>query len=468
MKPRMRQPLKTTLAACLATSLLGTGFSAQAADDTKGPYYGTQGKVIDDTVMYSIGGGATNGAPTSLYRPSGIGIGMSWETDLMCGNMDLTTTVRNQLNGATDGFKQLMGDVVNAATGVVASLPAMLIQRANPGLYELLSNGVLQARLDFDQSRVACRAWNDTLNEKYDTGGWEEIAKVQTAKEMLGFGKKDAVQTVKDVEEQGGDDGVPWVDGNKAGGKGQPPIKLTESVVTAGYNALHQRAAADTSKVSAPDCKGGGLCTTWASPKEAADWAKRVLGEKQIQTCKSCEPMKTTAGSGLTPLVAEEYEEKAEQLNELLNPDTPITAEKLNTLSTEMLPISRRLVEALRDDPDQAILSQRLASELAFSEVMGKGLLLQRTLAAGGRNPHVEQTKPANEGVQKDLALLKSELDALKTELDIRKTLSDNTATIILARKEAARSAQGFIQTDDPNRNRLQDMDKPQPDKSQP
>jgi len=70
MKPRMlRQPLKTTLAACLATLSLGTGFSAQA-DDEKGPYYGTQGKVIDDTVMYSIGGGATNGAPTSLYRPA--------------------------------------------------------------------------------------------------------------------------------------------------------------------------------------------------------------------------------------------------------------------------------------------------------------------------------------------------------------------------------------------------------------
>jgi len=374
MKPRMRQPLKTTLAACLATSLLGTGFSANADDDTKGPYYGTQGKVIDDTVMYSIGGGATNGAPTSLYRPRGIGIGVSWETDMMCGNMDLTTTVRNQLNGVTDGFKQLMGDVVNSATGVVASLPAMLIQRAHPGLYELLSNGVLQARLDFDQSRINCRAWVDTLNEKYDSGGWEEIATAQTAKEMLGFGKnKDGVQTVKKVEEQGGDNGVPWVDGNKAGGKGQPPIELTKSVVTAGYNALHQRAATDTSKVNAQDCKGGGLCTTWGSPKEAADWAKRVLGEKQIQTCKNCEPMKTTAGVGLTPLVAEEYEEKSEQLAELLNPDTPITAEKLNTLSTEMLPISRRLVEALRDDPDQAILSQRLASELAFSEVMGKG-----------------------------------------------------------------------------------------------
>jgi len=450
------------LAAAVTAMLIAS--SAQAASDEQGgPYYQTQGKVIDDVVMYNIGGGATNGAPTSLYRPRGIGIGVAWETDLMCGNMDLSTTVRNQLNGVTDGFKQLMGDVVNAATGAVASLPAMLIQRANPGLYELLSNGVLQGRLDFDQSKIACRAWTDTLNRQYDSGGWQEVASAQTAKEMLGFGKKDAVQTVKQVEEQGGDNGVPWIDGSKAGGKGQPPIKLTEAAVTAGYNALHQRAATDSSAISPSNCQGGGLCTTWKSPQEAADWAKRVLGEKQIQTCERCEPMKTTAGVGLTPLVAEEYEEKAEQLNELLNPDTKITAEKLSKLSTEMLPVSRRLVEALRDDPEQVILSQRLASELAFSEVMGKGLLMQRTLAAGGRNPHIAQTKPAEEGVQKDLALLKSELEALKNELDIRKTLSDNTATLILSRKEAARSNSRFIQTEDPNRTRLQDMDKAQP-----
>jgi len=152
-------PRKTAsflMGASLAASLLPATNGALAAD--RYDYRQIQGKVFDDTVMYSIGGGATHGAPTSLYFPQGLGVGVSWETDLMCGNMDIHTTVRNQLNGATDGFKQLMGDVVNAATGAVASLPAMLIQRANPGLYELLSNGVLQGRLDFAQSKVSCQA----------------------------------------------------------------------------------------------------------------------------------------------------------------------------------------------------------------------------------------------------------------------------------------------------------------------
>ena len=36
--------------------------------------------------------------------------------------------------------------VIQNATSAVASLPALIIQRADPGLYNLLTNGILQAR----------------------------------------------------------------------------------------------------------------------------------------------------------------------------------------------------------------------------------------------------------------------------------------------------------------------------------
>ncbi len=60
--------------------------------------------------------------------------------------------VGNHLNGLTDGFKNLMGDVIQGATGAAASLPAMVIQRANPGLYDMITNGVLQANVAFDKA----------------------------------------------------------------------------------------------------------------------------------------------------------------------------------------------------------------------------------------------------------------------------------------------------------------------------
>ncbi|MDP1238621.1 integrating conjugative element protein, partial [Klebsiella pneumoniae] len=66
-------------------------------------------------------------------------------------------TVRNQLNGVSYGFLQLMGVVIESATSAVASLPAMVIKRANPQLYDLLTNGVLKVRLDFDKSLLSCQ-----------------------------------------------------------------------------------------------------------------------------------------------------------------------------------------------------------------------------------------------------------------------------------------------------------------------
>ncbi|HFV6998440.1 TPA: integrating conjugative element protein, partial [Escherichia coli] len=80
------------------------------------------------------------------------GMDLGWSSDLMCGNFDLKTTVGNHLNGLTDGFKNLMGDVIQGATGAAASLPAMVIQRANPGLYDMITNGVLQANVAFDKA----------------------------------------------------------------------------------------------------------------------------------------------------------------------------------------------------------------------------------------------------------------------------------------------------------------------------
>lgn len=425
--------------------------------------YNKSGEVINDKVMYSIGGGAAVGAPSSVYRPQGIGLGVNWNSNLMCGNMDIATTLQNQLNGVTNGFQQIMGQVIDAASGAVASLPAMLIQRANPGLYELLSNGVMQGRIDFDRSKLTCQAITDKVSSTMASGGWQQLATAQTAKQILGGGgqQKDAVKAVEQIEKNKGEEGIPWIGGKKAGGKGQDPIKLTESIVTAGYNSLHKRSPTSTASISKAQCQGGGVCTAWSSPKEAAEWATRVVGENEIQTCeKNCDPVNSTAGGGLTPLIQEEYEKKIKAMEVLLSPGARITTAKLEEVSSDMVPVSRRVIEALREDPDQDILARRLISETALTSVLEKGLLMQRTLQAGSRDPHVEQAKPAQEGIQKSQGILSSEIDSLKTEIEVRRALNGNTAMTILERKEAGHGTSKPVQEDDPEKLRLEEVQK--------
>ena len=115
-----------------------------------------QGTALYDKVFYQIGGGSAIMPAPSRKRPHELTLGIGWNANLMCGNFDIKTTVKNQLNGITEGFKDLMGNIIQSATGAVASMPAMIIQRANPQLYDLLTNGVLQGRLDFDNLKTSC------------------------------------------------------------------------------------------------------------------------------------------------------------------------------------------------------------------------------------------------------------------------------------------------------------------------
>ena len=140
--------------ACAVTAAAGVAWAQTRITPTG---VGVSGSVIGDDVLYSIGGGRAVSMGGAGNMQS-IGVGIGWNSNLICGDMSITTTLQNQLNGITNGFQQIMSNVIQSATSAVASLPALIIQRADPGLYNLLTNGVLQARLDFDRSKLTCKA----------------------------------------------------------------------------------------------------------------------------------------------------------------------------------------------------------------------------------------------------------------------------------------------------------------------
>jgi len=181
--------------------------------------------------------------------------------------------------------------------------------------------------------------------------GWGSLAEGQALKEAIGQ-NKDAVAVTAQAESDNGNTGVPWVGGNKAGGRGQPPIRVVSEVTKAGFNLLNNRSASDASTVAPNDCNSGMLCGTWRSPDEAAAFANRVLGEVQQQTCETCTKSTTTAGVGLTPLIQEEYEAKLEALHELISGSKPPSTENLNLAGSNSMPITRGVITALRDEPD--------------------------------------------------------------------------------------------------------------------
>ena len=147
-----------------------------------------------------------------------------------------------------------MGNVIQTAQGVVASLPALAIQRLNPGLYDLLQNGVLEAGQEFRVAKLQCDEVVDDMGDRLAHEGWSSVAKADFWRSQIELGGRDVVQVAEEADTSGADRGVSWVGGTPAGGDGQDPIEAVGDVAAAGYNLLLGRSAADTSAVGPAAC----------------------------------------------------------------------------------------------------------------------------------------------------------------------------------------------------------------------
>jgi integrating conjugative element protein (TIGR03755 family) len=417
------------------------------------------GAVIDDTVFYSIGGGHAV-SMTHTGNMLSIGVGLNLNNNLICGNMDIVQTIRNQLNGVTNGFRTLESTVIQGATAAVASLPAIIIQRADPGLYNLLTNGVLQARLDFDRSKLQCRAIAKDMSDLM--GGelkWSQLAEGMSLKNAVGSG--DAVSAIATAESSNGNNGVPWIGGINAGGTGQPTIKVITDVTTVGYNLVNGRAITDATTIDPATCATSLTCQFWPSPSAAAKWAVRVLGEREQATCDTCIKTKSTPGVGLTPLVQEVYTTKLQNLQQLVTGAQPTSGDNLAAAGSDAVPITRGVIEALRDEPDQDVLASRLASEVALSSVLEQALTLQRTLLTGREEPNIAANQLAQDAVSHQTDTLEREINNLKTELELRRELSGNSPMAIIQRRGVRGDASRGTFQGDTDRDRLNEIQKP-------
>lgn len=157
-----------------------TGNLGVSGDNKLTEYY----PVLSDYMHYAIGGGSAVSAPASRGTPNQYGLGIGWKSNLTCGNFDIKFSIKNQLNGITEGFKDLYGNIIESATGAVASLPAMIIQRANPQLYDMLSNGLYQGKLDFNNFKTNCEAMSNQLADLTMDSKLAKMAELQRAAEI--------------------------------------------------------------------------------------------------------------------------------------------------------------------------------------------------------------------------------------------------------------------------------------------
>ena len=397
----------------------------------------------DEEFYYRLGGGLPIGqGATNRASTLRLGGSLSWNTDMICGNFDIRTSVSNQLNGVSGAFQDLMGNVINSATGAVASLPALVLQRLNPALYDLIQNGVLQASEEFNLARLDCRDIVDDMEEFITAGGFGAVAKQEALRDAMSTPNADLIQEVEVIERQAGDLGIPVVGGIRKGGAGQDPLNPAQEAALGGYNGLVGRAVDDNSAVPASQCNGAKVCEIWIRPAEAGAWLTDVVGEMEIRTCQGCERIQSKPGMGLHRKYEEDWREIQVRLAPLVNATSPINETTLASIQGgEGFEISRQVIEALREEPQRDAIVDRLSGELALSRTMEKALLARRVLYAGLKEPNIANNEVMVQHIESIIAELEGEIQSMVFEIDVRDRVVSNTTVAILQRAAVRRQA---------------------------
>ena len=425
-------PFKPWCAPVLVLVILMLWDSANAA---------TRSPTEDGLWYYEIGGAQPVSAPAN---PSVVSITLGGSAQLgagySCGKFDPVAAVTNTLNDIAGGVDDMMAAMTAAATSAIAALPALILQRANPGLYDLLQNALLKAEETLQLATKSCEQMEVQIAEgKNPYADLVTLSKGNDWKVQMGIPGNDAVSAKAAVEVSNGDNGVPWV-GGKAGGTGQPVLGFTGDIVKAGYNLNMNRPVGTAGPV--PPAASSRLTEVWATPADARDWVVDVVGENIVTTCDTCRK-DSIPGTGLLPKLHQEADTVTIELQQLVGGITLPTLVNLERITAPGVAITRQVIEAIRAMPasEQGLIMGRLVSEISTARTVEKALFARRLLLTGRQVPEVYATEVAREHADTSIAELDQEIENLLFETRVRKEVVSDTVTMLLKRTAARRQA---------------------------
>lgn len=389
------------------------------------------------TLYYKIGGGDSISRPANVSHIK-IPLDASAEVNMgyNCGAFNPVLAIKNSLNNLKNSLYNIDQTILGAATSQLTSFAMYELSRINQGLYDMTNGQLLNAHNDLDVSLKSCQAMKSDISQgKNPYHDWLTISEGNDWKKQMSLGESDQVdinQAKSQVEQDNGNNGVPWVGGKDAGGENQPPIQVISDTVKAGYNSLLNRDVADLSNPTQTDANAH-LVTTWVNPTAASAWATSVIGDKTITTCNNC-TKGSTPGAGLLPSNEAQVTNITQKLQAILENPQSMNQDTLTAVSAPGVVINRQVIHSLQqlDSNDQSIMVNKLAQEVAMSKTLDQALLAKQLLLAGSRVPEIAANESAQKEIHSAVQELESDIQSLMFEADVRKKLVSNTVSALL------------------------------------
>jgi integrating conjugative element protein (TIGR03755 family) len=429
---------------CFNSTIHGAGLLFLAGILVCSPIQAAPAPIGDSSWYYEIGGAQPlTSAPNPLVNTVTIGGSGQLGLNYSCGKFDPVLGVTNTLNNIKSGVDQMMNQMVAAATSAIAALPALILQRANPGLYDMFQNALLKAEETVNLATKSCEQMESEIAQgKNPFDEWVVLSKGNDWKVQMGAGGMDVVTARDNVETNAGNNGLPWLGGGNAGGAAQAPIRIIGDTAKAGFNIIMNRqphaAGAVPAGPGAPP-----ITHIWNSPAAASAWIVRVTGDKIVRTCEGC-ARESTPGVGLAPEHDASRTAITADLQNLVSGATPLTLANLNQISGPGVAITRQVIDSIRKLPaaEQGMIVERLAGDVALVQVMEKALYARRLLTTGRREPNITAgPEDAQREIDQSLAALDTEIESLLFESRVRKEVIGKTALALLKHESARRAA---------------------------
>ena len=145
--------ISTIATIALAITALFTMNSAHAlvGDEDKILFFDT-----NPDLFYKIGG--VNRIRQPLTPDTHIAIGLKGNANLgySCGEFDISAAFSNLMDNFKNGVDDAVNSVVGTINAGITALPALAIQRAMPGVYDLFQEYKLDAETDINLARTSC------------------------------------------------------------------------------------------------------------------------------------------------------------------------------------------------------------------------------------------------------------------------------------------------------------------------
>lgn len=389
---------------------------------------------------YEIGGAEpVSAAPNANVTAITISANAALRMPNSCSSLDPVLSVSNILDDIKSGIDQFEDSMVLAANSAIAALPSIILQRANPGLYDHFQNAMLNATARVNVAVKSCEEMvEDARNGENPFKDWVHISRGYSWNAQLAAVGNDPVTARDAVDTDNGDAGVPWLGGAR-GGAGQPPIQVIRDTVHAGYNVTLNRAA-DASGAPPAATPTPRLVELWAAPEDAGTWAREVLGDMDVQTCEGCVPQ-TAPGIGLLPKYEAEKQTIITDLAAIVSGASAPTLANLKQVSAPQVVVTRQIIDALKnveDAQELGVLLNRLAADVASARTVERALAVRRLIVTGKKVPEIAAYGAAVDENLDALQVVEREIDNFLYEHRIRRELVSKTAQLVLARNQAA------------------------------